>query len=68
VPEDSVRPETQTLVILIRRKGFVGSLKFLMFKINLALRFASFYLFKTKMRGEGSVFIDIIVKFKKIRA
>lgn len=24
VPEDSVRPETQTLVILIRRKGCVG--------------------------------------------
>jgi len=36
VPEDSVRPETQTLVILIRRKGFVGSfenLKFLLAKI-----------------------------------
>jgi hypothetical protein len=29
VPEDSVRPETQTLVILIRRKGFVGSFKYL---------------------------------------
>jgi len=31
VPEDSVRPETRTLVILNRRKGFVGvfeSLKF----------------------------------------
>jgi len=24
VPEDSVRPEAQTLVVLIRRKGFVG--------------------------------------------
>ena len=29
VPEDSVRPETRTLVTLTRRKGFVGSLKFL---------------------------------------
>ena len=27
VPEDSVRPETQTLVTIIRRKGFVGSLE-----------------------------------------
>ena len=26
VPEDSVRPETRTLVTLTRRKGFVGSL------------------------------------------
>ena len=25
VPEDSVRPETQTLIIINRRKGFVGS-------------------------------------------
>jgi len=32
VPEDSVRPETQTLIVLIRRKGFVGG-----FKINLYL-------------------------------
>ena len=24
MPEDSVRPETQTLIVLIRRKGFVG--------------------------------------------
>ena len=24
VPEDSVRPETQTLIVMIRRKGFVG--------------------------------------------
>ena len=24
VPEDSVRPETQTLVVFNRRKGFVG--------------------------------------------
>jgi len=31
VPEDSVRPETQTLVILIRRKGFVGSFENLIF-------------------------------------
>ena len=29
MPEDSVRPETRTLVTLTRRKGFVGSLKFL---------------------------------------
>ena len=29
VPEDSVMPETQTLVTLTRRKGFVGSLKIL---------------------------------------
>ena len=27
VPEDSVRRETQTLVVLIRRKGFVGGFK-----------------------------------------
>ena len=27
VPEDSVRPETQTLVALTRRKGCVGSLE-----------------------------------------
>jgi|GraSoiStandDraft_14_1057315.scaffolds.fasta_scaffold752808_1 hypothetical protein len=27
VPEDSVRPETQTLVVIIRRKGFVGGFK-----------------------------------------
>ena len=25
VPEDSVRPETQTLVVIIRRKEFIGS-------------------------------------------
>jgi len=30
VPEDSVRPETQTLIILIRRKGFVGCFKLIM--------------------------------------
>ena len=32
VPEDSVRPETRTLVILNRRKGFVGSFEILIFK------------------------------------
>ena len=29
VPEDSVRPETRTLVILIRRKGCVGCFEIL---------------------------------------
>ena len=33
MPEDSVRPETQTLIVLIRRKGFVGG-----FKIYLKIR------------------------------
>lgn len=32
MPEDSVRPETQTLVILIRRKGYVGSFENFKFK------------------------------------
>jgi len=32
VPEDSVIPETQTLVILNWRKGFVGSLRVLFIK------------------------------------
>jgi hypothetical protein len=36
VPEDSVRPETQTLVVLIRRKGFVGSFKSFIFIIALS--------------------------------
>jgi hypothetical protein len=34
VPEDSVRPETQTLIVLIRRKGFVGGFKINLFLIN----------------------------------
>ena len=34
VPEDSVRPETRTLVILNRRKGFVGSFEILILKKN----------------------------------
>ena len=29
MPEDSVRPKTQTLVIFIRRKGLVGGLNYL---------------------------------------
>ena len=33
VPEDSVRPETQTLVVLIRRKGFVGGFENFTFNI-----------------------------------
>ena len=35
VPEDSVRPETQTLVVLIRRKGFVGCFQSHIFQIAL---------------------------------
>jgi len=31
VPEDSVRPETQTLVVLIRRKGFVDGFAFTLY-------------------------------------
>ena len=37
VPEDSVRPETRTLVILNRRKGFVGSFE-IQFLINSNLK------------------------------
>ena len=47
MPEDSVRPETQTLVILIRRKGFVGSfenLRFLLAKQNKILKINIFIL------------------------
>jgi len=32
VPEDSVRPGTQTLIVITRRKGFVGSLEHLFLK------------------------------------
>jgi hypothetical protein len=35
VPEDSVTPETQTLVVLIRRKGCVGRFENSTFKIAL---------------------------------
>ena len=34
MPEDSVRPETQTLLVFIRRKGFVGCFKKLIFIIE----------------------------------
>ena len=34
VPEDSVRPGTQTLIARIRRKGFVGGLEVLFFNIS----------------------------------
>ena len=34
VPEDSVRPETQTLVTISRRKGFVGIFFFYNLKIE----------------------------------
>jgi len=33
VPEDSVRPETRTLVLFNRRKGFVGIFESLIFSI-----------------------------------
>jgi len=33
VPEDSVRPEALTLIVLIRRKGFVGCFENLNIKI-----------------------------------
>jgi len=34
VPEDSVRPETQTLVALIRRKGCVGCFESILFRLT----------------------------------
>ena len=34
VPEDSVTPETQTLVVLIRRKGCVGCFETIFIKIT----------------------------------
>ena len=34
VPEDSVRPEAQTLTIFNRRKGLVGSFKFKSFEFK----------------------------------
>jgi len=46
VPEDSVMPGTQTLVILKRRKGFVGSFIFL-FLINSKLtKYKKYSIFK----------------------
>ena len=39
MPEDSVRREAQTLVVLIRRKGFVGSLEHQFFYLYFLNRF-----------------------------
>ena len=51
MPEDSVRPETRTLVILNRRKGFVGSFEILIF------------LNSEKKRGK----LEDRIKYRKIR-
>jgi len=45
VPEDSVRPETRTLVVLIRRKGCVGCFESSTFKkaLSILTKFSLFY-------------------------
>jgi len=45
VPEDSVRPETQTLIILNRRKEFVGVLKYFVFLFSFIYYFIFFLYF-----------------------
>ena len=57
VPEDSVRPETQTLIVMIRRKGFVGI--FIFIKINCN---KDRILSETKLnaRGKGEIFKSLL--------
>ena len=66
MPEDSVTPETQTLVVLIRRKGCVGCFESSTFKIALSILtiFSLFYfiLFFNLRRNK---FIYIFVKYSK---
>ena len=56
VPEDSVRPETLTLIVMIRRKGFVG-IFVLKFDCN-----KDRILSETKLnvRGKGEIFRSLL--------
>jgi len=51
VPEDSVRPETQTLVVLIRRKGFVDCFAFTLNEALTSFQL-TLYLWKNNNRGK----------------